>query len=196
MQNMSDHDALHDRGRALEEEYFRRKDRELIEKIRQKAVAEDSQRALGALTGVTDPEVLRELQSLGFTPDTIALLPLMPVLQVAWAEGGVTPVERHLIEKLANARGIAPGSGADAQLMDWLANRPSDAVFSGAARLIHALLESGSSLTSDLTADGLVDYCEQVASVSGGIFGLGRVSREERDLLASIARDLKGRKQV
>lgn len=192
---MSDHDAMHDRGRALEEEYFRRKDRELIEKIRQKAVAEDAQRALGALTGLTDPEVLRELQSLGFTPDTIALLPLMPVLQVAWAEGGVTAVERHLIEKLANARGITPGSGADAQLMDWLANKPSDAVFSGASRLIHALLESGSSLMSDLTADGLVDYCEQVASVSGGIFGLGRVSREERDLLASIAGDLKGRKQ-
>lgn len=193
---MSDHDALHDRGRALEEEYFRRKDRELIEKIRQKAAAEDAQRALGAVTGLDDPDVLRELQALGFTPETIALLPLMPVLQVAWAEGGVTPVERHLIEKLASARGIAPGSGADAQLMDWLANKPADTVFQGAARLIHALFESGSSLTADLTAEGLVEYCEQVASVSGGMLGLGRVSREERDLLASIAADLKGRRQA
>ncbi len=191
---MSDHDALHDRGRAIEEEYFRRKDRELVERIRQKAAAEEAQRALGASTGVSDPEVLHELQALGFTPETVALLPLMPVLQIAWAEGGVTPVERLLIEKLATARGIEPGGAADAQLMDWLANKPSDTVFHGAARLIHALLESGSGVMADLSAERLVDLCEQVASVSGGVFGLGRVSREEKDLLASIAADLGGRK--
>jgi len=191
---MSEHDSLHERGRALEDEYFRRKDRELLEKIRRKAAAEEAERALGASAGISDPEVLHELQALGFTPETIALLPLIPVLQVAWAEGGVTPVERHLIEKLANARGIAPGSGADAQLMDWLANKPSEEVFRGAARLTQALLESGSSVVANLRADQLVEYCEQVASASGGIFGLGRVSADERTLLASIAADLKGRK--
>jgi len=191
---MSNHDGLHDRGRALEEEYFRRKDRELIEKLRQKAASEETQRALGESTGVNDPEILHELQALGFTPDTVALLPLMPVLQVAWAEGGVTPVERHLLEKLATARGITPGSSADAQLMDWLANKPSDDVFHGAARLIRALLGAGSTVVADVTVDGLVEQCEQVAAASGGIFGLGRVSVEERQLLASIAGDLKGRK--
>lgn len=190
---MSERDGLHDRGRALEEEYFRRKDRELVERLRQKAADEQAQRALGASTGVTDPEVLHELQAMGFTPETVELLPLMPVLQVAWAEGGVTAVERHLIEKLANARGIAPGSPADAQLMDWLANKPSDAAFAGAARLVRALLSSGSDVVADLSAEALVELCEQVASASGGIFGLGRISPDERELLASIAADLKGR---
>lgn len=192
---MSEHDSLHERGRALEDEYFRRKDRELIEKMRRKAAAEEAERALGTSTGISDPDVLRELQALGFTPETVALLPIVPVLQVAWAEGGVTPVERLLIEKLATARGIAPGSGADAQLMDWLANKPSEEVFRGAARLTQALMNSGSSVVADLRADQLVDYCEQIASASGGIFGLGRVSPEERTLLASIAADLGGRKR-
>lgn len=191
---MSTHDSMHDRGRAIEEEYFRRKDYELIEKIRQKAAAEAAQQALGTSTGVSDPEVLHELLALGFTPDTVALLPLMPVLQVAWAEGGVTAVERNLIEKLATARGIVPGSPADAQLMDWLANRPSDEIFHGAARLIRALLASGSDVVANLSAEDLVAHCERVAAASGGIFGLGRVSFEERELLASIAADLKGRK--
>ena len=191
---MSHHDALHDRGRALEEEYFRRKDQELVEKIRQKAAAADAQRALGDSTGISDPEILHELQARGFTTDTVALLPLMPVLQVAWAEGGVTPAERLLVEKLATARGIEPGSPADAQLMDWLANRPSDHVFAGAARLIAVLLAAGSDMVSDLSADDLVAQCQKVASVSGGILGLGRVSLEEKTLLESIASDLKGRK--
>lgn len=192
---MSSHDGLHERGRALEEEYFRRKDQELIAKLRERAASEAEQRALGASTGVADPEVLHELQALGFTPDTVVMLPLIPVLQVAWAEGGVTPVERMLIEKLATTRGITPGSPADAQLMDWLANKPSEEVFSGASRLIRALLASGSDVVANLTADDLVDYCEKVASASGGIFGLiGRISPEEKVLLGSIAEDLKGRR--
>jgi hypothetical protein len=195
MQGMTEQDSLHERGRALEDEYFRRKDQELIARLREKASAEDAQRALGDSTGVRDPEVLHELQALGFTPDTVSLLPLMPVLQVAWAEGGITPLERDLIERLATSRGIAPGSAADAQLMDWLANKPGDDVFAGAGRLIRALLDVGSTVVSSLSAEDLVAYCEKVASASGGIFGLGRISLEERSLLASIATDLKDRQR-
>lgn len=191
---MSTEDGLHDRGRALEDAYFRKKDQELVEKIRQQAVAAEAQRAIGASTGLTDPDLVRELHALGFTPETVSLLPLVPVLQVAWAEGGVTPRERDLIESLANARGIAPGSPADAQLMDWLANKPSDALFSGATRLINALLDSGSSVVANFTADDVVDYSEKVAAASGGIFNLGKITIEERALLASIASDLKGRR--
>lgn len=190
---MSTDDALRDRGRALEEEYFRRKDRELIEKIRQRSVDEETKRALGATAGVDDTELVHELHALGFTPETVKLLPFLPVLQVAWAEGGVTPVERYLIEKLATTREITPGSEADAQLMDWLAARPSEDVFAGATRLISALLEAGAPVLSDLTADQLLRHCEQVASVSGGMLGIGGISSEERELLKSISADLKNR---
>jgi hypothetical protein len=191
---MSDHDSLRERGQALEEEYFRRKDRELIEKMRAKAAAEAAQQSLGASAGVSDAALVSELLALGFTPETISLLPLVPVLQVAWAEGGVTPVERDLVEKLATARGIAPGSPADAQLMDWLANKPSEEVFAGASRLIGAMLAEGATIVADLNADTLVSYCEQVAAASGGFLGRGRVSADERGLLSSIAADLKGRR--
>ncbi len=187
---MTEHDPLRERGRALEAEYFHRKDQELIARIRARAAAQATERELGELTGIDDADILHELQVLGFTPGTIALLPLMPVLQVAWAEGGVTPIERDLIEQLATARGIAPGSEADAQLMDWLANRPSDEIFDGATRLTRALLDAGSPIVGELTAEALVHHCEQVAAASGGIFGRGRVSRDEKALLESIATGL------
>lgn len=192
---MSTQDSLHDRGRALEDEYFRKKDRELIEKIRRKAAADESQRAMGEATGISDPEILRELHELGFSPETLSLLPLVPVIEVAWAEGGITPRERDLIETFATRRGIVPGSPADAQLMDWLANRPSDEILTGARRLIQALLSSGSAVVANLTADDLVGYCESVAAASGGIFDLGKITVEERALLASIASDVKGRRR-
>ena len=191
---MSDHDALADRGRALEEEYFRNKDRELVEKMRRAAVAEQARTELGRSTGVTDPEVLKELQDLGFTPDTVVLLPLVPLLEVAWAEGGVSKAESDLILKLARTRGVLTGSAADARLQDWLRERPSSAVFAHAGRLIRAMLESHSAQVADVTPDDLLRYCEQIAGASGGIFGIGRISPEERTLLAGITEALKGRR--
>jgi len=191
---MTTRDGRDARREARDEEDFRRKDQALIEKIRQRSAGAEIQHALGVTTGIDDLEILHELQALGFTPETVALLPLIPVLQVAWAEGGVTPAERQLVETFATARGIAPGSAADAQLMDWLANEPADEVFVGAARLVRALLGTGSTVVDPRDADDLIDYCEQVAAASGGVFGLGRVSEDEKTLLRSIATDLRDRR--
>jgi hypothetical protein len=193
---MTDHGQLAERGRALEEEYFRRKDRELIEKMRQAAAAEQALGEMGRKTGLDDLVLLKELQDLGFTPETVSLLPVVPVLEMAWAESEITPAERTLIVKFARSRGVAEHSAADEQLTQWMASRPDEAVFRGAGRLIAAILSSGSSqVAGPLTADGLVDYCEQIAAASGGILGLrlGSISSEERALLSRIASDLKAR---
>ena len=68
-------------------------------------------RQLGERTGLTDPALIAELEALGFTPDTVALLPLVPVVQVAWAEGGVSTKERALVADFvpAERRGTAFG---------------------------------------------------------------------------------------
>ncbi len=122
---MTDKDIIAERGRSLEEDYFRRKDRELIEKMRRAAAAEQARAEMGTKTGLSDPALLEELEGLGFTPDTVTLLPLVPAIQVAWAEGGVTAGERALLTKLARTRGIAEGTPADRQLGDWLDRRPA-----------------------------------------------------------------------
>ena len=187
---MADYDAVHAGGRTREEEYFRKKDRELIEKMRRAAAAEQTQHDLGARTGIGDPEVLGEIAALGFTPETVALLPLVPVLQVAWAEGGVSDAERHLLVKLARARGIAEQSSADQQLSQWLSARPDAAVFAGATRLIRAMLDAQPEGQGEIDPADLVRYCEQVADASGGFLGIKRISPEERELLARISADL------
>lgn len=189
---MPDTHPLGDRGRALEDDYFRKKDRELIEKMRQASAAEHERRELSSKTGLQDPEMIQELQALGFTPDTVVLLPLVPLVQMAWAEGGVSDAERKLIVKLARARRIEDGSGADRQLTAWLSSRPDSQVFTSASRLIRAMLDAPAADTA-LTADDLVKYCEAIAAASGGMFGINRVSSEERALLSTIARDLKGK---
>ena len=179
--------------RDQEEDYFRKQDQELIERMRKAAAADAARRALGTQTGIQDPDLLRDLAQLGFTPETVTLLPLVPILQVAWAEGGVSPAERKLILEVARSRGIAEGSAADHQLTEWLNHSPSADVFARAGRLIAAMLTAGSGAAHDLSADDLVKYCESIAHASGGILGLGAVSALERAAIGQIQKALKSR---
>ena len=188
---MTEKDGITKDVRQREEEYFRKRDRELIERMRQAAAAAQAERELETKTGLHDPELLRDLHDLGFTPDTIGLLFLIPIIQVAWAEGGISTAERKLILQVARSRGIDAGSAADHQLAEWLERRPSADAFTRATRLIRAMLDHPGESHTDLSADDLVRYSEKIASASGGILGVGRVSAEERATLAQIAQALK-----
>jgi len=187
-------DPLSDRRRSHEDDYFRKRDRELVEKIRKAAADDETRRDLSAKTGLSDPAMLAELQALGFTPETVLLLPLVPIVETAWAEGGVSAAERALIVDLARSRGVQAGGAADRQLTGWLDQRPTADVFTRATRLIDAMLGSGEH--AGFSADDLIKYCEAIAAASGGVFGLGRVSADERATLARIAGALKSRTKI
>ena len=190
---MSNSDGITDEIRKREEEYFRRKDRELIARMREAESAAKARAALETQTGIHDKASLSELEALGFTPDTCALLPLIPVLRVAWADSGVNTAERTAIVNLARARGIQPGSAADHQLTFWLDHPPSQETFAKATRLIAAMIEQPGSAPSDLSADELIRQCDAIAHASGGLFGIGSVSADERHALQQIATQLKNR---
>ena len=66
-------------------------------------------------------------------------------------------------------------------------------VFSRAGRLIAVMLAAGTEAVHDLSADDLVKYCESIASASGGILGIGKVSTGERAAIEQIQAALKGR---
>ncbi len=187
---MADKDAFAERGRSLEEEYFRRKEKEVIEKMRRKAEADDERRRLGEKAGVADEDVLRDLQELGYTADTVMLLHLVPLIQTAWAEGGVSAKERDLILKAARARGIEAGSTADAQLGQWLSHRPSDDFFEKTLRAIRTILQAQSAEVRASSERDLLSLATAIASASGGIVGFGAVSEEERQILARISEEL------
>jgi hypothetical protein len=181
--------------RDHEEDYFRKLDRELIEKMRKAAAAADTDasRPLGTRSGIQDPDLLRDIAALGFDAETVSLLPLVPILQVAWADADVSAAERKLILEIARHRGIAEGSPADRRLTEWLTQRPSPEVFSRAGRLVAAMLAAGSSTAQDLSAADLVKYCESIAAASGGILGLAKVSPTERAAIEEIQTALKSR---
>jgi hypothetical protein len=190
---MAEGDFMGDRRRASEEDYFRKKDRELIEKMRKQAADDQARREMGARIRVNDPVLVQDLQAMGFTPDTVKVLPLVPIVKLAWTEGGITSAERKLLVTLARERGISEGSAADQLLSDWMAHAPTPELFNNAMRLVRAMLAAQAPDADTITADDLLRYCEIIAEASGGVFGIGKVSAEERATLDEIAKELKTR---
>ncbi len=187
---MSDKDAFADRKRALEEEYFRKKEKELIEKLHRRAALEADRRKLSEMIGVSDQEILNDLQELGYTPETLNLLHLVPLVQVAWAEGRVSSRERELIVEAASERGIKEGTAAYKKLNEWLTKRPDEEFFERTLMILGAIIESLPAEKRAADESTLLSYCERIAEASGGILGIGRVSDKERKALKQIAYEL------
>lgn len=190
---MPERDAFADRGRGLEEEYFRKREAELVEKLRQRHAADATRQQLGERAGVADTEILQDLQELGYTPETVSLLYLMPLVEVAWAEGGVSDRERELIVEAARARGIEAGSTADALLTEWLTIEPSEQVFERNLRVIRAILAARPEAEREASRSDLLSTATAVAEASGGVLGFRAVSPEERALLARISQELESK---
>lgn len=194
---MTDKDIFKERERSLEEEYFRKHNAKLIEKLRERSKVEEIAEALAVKLQVDDPALLRRIMALGVTLDTGAAFLLAPLVQVAWAEGGVTDRERETVLRIATERGVDTSSPAYTQLQAWLRTRPADAIFDTAVEAIKTGL---SVLTPAERADRIkriVDACREVASASGGLgrlLGLGTgVSSEEESILDAMAAKLRAR---
>jgi hypothetical protein len=195
---MAEKDKFAQREHWLEEEYFGRKNQELIQKLRERREREDDRRKMAEMLGVDDQEVLEALQDLGYTSETIQLLHIVPLVEVAWAEGGVADREREMIFKIAEARGIQPDNVAHEMLSHWLENKPSERFFDNSLRAIRVLFDL---LPEDRRLAGrrdLIAYCSQIASVvASGIFGRGGINDEERELIARIATEIgQGREET
>src|SRR5580765_202436 len=90
-------EILRDRGRSLEEEFFRREDQRLLERRRELQAAAGTREALAKASGINQPEVLDKLLALGIKAETVAALSFVPLLEVAWADGSIDPKERAAV---------------------------------------------------------------------------------------------------
>lgn len=184
-------DVFAERERVLEDEYFRKRDRELIARIREAARAEDERRQMGAAVGISDESILGELQKIGHTPDTIQLLHLVPFIAVAWADGGVSRHERDLILQAAGLRGVIYDSPAYRRLESWLTEQPTDEFFSGSFRAIRAVFGTLTPKAQEVASRTFLDYCTTVARATGGRYGLGpKISRDEQEVIDRISDQL------
>jgi len=183
-----------ERKNKMEEDYFRKQEKELVEKMQTDKTRESECLEMASSLGAAEADIVNALQKLGYTPAILPLLYLVPIIQVAWAEGSVSKHERQLILEAADVRGIKFGSTAYECLTEWLNVRPTEEFFERTLRVISAQLKTLPPELCESSKRDLVSYCAKVAEASGGLIGfLGsshRICTEERVLLARVAAEL------
>ncbi len=180
-------DALHKREKALEEEFFARKDQQLREKLKATFEQEVTREKLKAETGLTDPQILDRLVALQVRGETIAAFGLYPLVEVAWADGKLDRRERDAVLEAAVTAGIARDSAGFEALEAALADGPTEAkraVWFAYARDLAGRLDSGERRK---VREDLLSRARAVAEASGGVLGVLKISSAEQRVLDRIA---------
>ena len=135
---------------------------------------------------LTDPDLLREsYEEVHRTSTNIALLGLLPAIQVAWADGKVHPRERAQVLAIAQREGLDRDPEAMERLVAWLETPPAEA-------LVHQMLEELRTVSGAPNAQEVLDWARAVARADGGFLGFRTVSRREKETLAWLEAALIG----
>lgn len=180
------------RARSKEEEYFLKAEAELLEKARARVAKEAERRAMGEYHGVQDEEILTAFEEAGWDRDTVQILHLVPILQVAWVDGEISKAEREEILRIAAARNVVEGSPAHARLLSWLESPPPPEFFERTMGIITRLLELFPDEKREQLQGDVLSASLAVASASGGFLGFGsKVSADEKYLIDRFAEDFR-----
>lgn len=137
----------------------------------------------------TDADVIRALADLGMDQDSVGALPLLPLIQVAWADGEVQTGERTLIEKLASEH-FQLGEEGGRMLNNWLRYPPSKSYLERGRKALRLVATRGEDGMDEAVLDDVVKLSKKVAKSAGGLFGIGAVSTSESEAIAEIAKAL------
>ena len=107
------------RGKALEDEFFRKENQRLLEKLRQIKRMEESKEALAEASGITSDAILESLLELNIHAQTLAALAIIPLIEVAWADGHLDQKEGQAILAAAHASGLHRGHAGYELLESW-----------------------------------------------------------------------------
>jgi hypothetical protein len=178
--------SLGTRGRSLEEAFFAQHNQQLLRKLREQAAHRERREALARATGISNGELLDKLIQLDVNVERAAAFTLVPVVEVAWADGEMHAKEREAILKAADEHGLKPGTVAYELIESWLERAPDP-------RLLLVWKEYTVSFVANLTPEqrgelkhNLLDRARAVAQAAGGFLGVGAVSKAERSMLEDL----------
>ena len=182
-----DQEFLGDRRKALEESFFTKENEKLRRALKEKEAIKRKEHALSEVSGIRDENVLRHLVALDIGADTLTALTMVPLVQVAWADGDVDEKERAAILEAAEEVGVHKGSPSADLLNEWLKFKPDREILKAWKEYVAALSATLPDEDSKKLRSALLTLSRAVAEASGGVLGFGhKISKAEREVLDEL----------
>ena len=188
----SSNDPFKQREIALEEAFFKERDRQLMAKLRGELAALEEKSKVAHVTGIVEDHVLTSLVQAGVRAETLAAVLLIPLVEVAWCDGSVAAEERDAVLNAAVGQGIHPDSASYGLLKHWLDERPDPRIITAWKEYVHELARITPKETIAAMKKHMVDRSHRVAAAAGGFLGLATISKHEHAKIDELAKAWNG----
>lgn len=183
---MNDVIGMRARAKALEDSFFERENQELLRKLKEQAVREDRKRTLREALNISDERVLDALVDLDLDTESIVAFGLVPLVEVAWADGSIHDKEREAILRAAEERGMTSGSTTFRLLQNWLLHQPDPRLLEVWRHYTRELVSSLDPESGAVLKEKVLANARAVAEAAGGFLGLGSISAIEKAVLEDL----------
>ena len=180
-------DSLQDRGRALENLFFKNRDQQLLDAMREKMQSAEGRTELKSSSGIDDDSVIDALIAVGVNAETIATVGLIPLVAVAWADNKMEASEAEAVLQAAAQSGIAAETASYQLVEGWLSEQPGDELMESWRQYVSALRTELSEIQLTAMKSAIVSRATGVAEAAGGFLGMGnKISDVERQVLDGL----------
>ena len=174
--------------KAMEESFFHEQNEKLRQQLQAKEQAKAARQALIDATGVDDELVLDAMVELGIHSETLVALEMIPLIEVAWADGKMDAKEREAIIAAAEEAEVATGSENHALLENWLTEKPDPQLLATWKSYVAGLCQKLDDEVKGRLKRELLEGARTVAKAAGGILGVGgKMSAAEQAMLDDLA---------
>jgi uncharacterized tellurite resistance protein B-like protein len=185
------HDAFEARRSSFEEAYFRKKDAELVEKLRAVFQAQRDREELRRLTGITSDEVLDRLMDVQVRGEMLTAFKLLPLVEIVWADGACDKREADAVVRAAIKFGVPADSIALERIKEWIQRGPNPEARKAWYMYAAELRKTLTPAELKTFREDLLKMARHVAETSGGILGtFFTVSKGEHQVLKKITESL------
>lgn len=172
---------------TLDDLFFLKEDQKLIDQLKAMKKLKETKEELKKVSGIENEHILDKLVELNVRPETLATLSLVPLIEVAWADGSLDESEKIAVLSSADKMGFSKDSGDYQILQQWMTHKPTKDLLDAWVHYIKGLCEQLSKDEALELKNELIGHARSIASASGGFLGLGnKISKAENAMLDTL----------
>jgi hypothetical protein len=174
-------------AKDIEDLFFLQQDKKLIEQLHKLERMKETKQALASVSGITNDEVLQKLVELNIRPEILATLAMIPLIEVAWADGSVDEKEKKAVIDAASESFVSKDSPDFAVLQSWMEHKPEPKLLEAWIHYMQGLCEKLTEHQKNALKKDLLGHARQVAEAAGGFLGFGsKISDTEQQMLGKL----------
>jgi len=178
--------GLKAKAKALEDSFFAKENERILQELRAVKAREEKRKEFREYLNIENEEIIDALVELEVEPETLIAFSLVPLVEVAWADGEIQAKERDAIIKAAIERGVEDGSPTCDLLRNWLQTKPDSRLLEVWKGYIEVLMDSLGERARGHLKSGTMGRARAIAEAAGGFLGVASISAAEKKMLEEL----------